>query len=316
MADVSISLFDLEEKEIEIDELILYELCSDLDAACDALKISFLYKKALPEIYRVEASVNGKRVFFGYADTQRENECSNGFVCFIYARSSACLLTDIEAKPFTYYSPSAASIWKRNADDLGFEYKLGDIYCEDEYQISKGTSVFGAIQGFVLYAAGESIRITPQNCVEIMKSKNSVEIKGDILELKRVINRANALSKITYKLNSDKDYIYTRESEFIKSRKITSGVMKNLSSVEDWQRDRVLESIMLSANSEYYTYEITVAGFECVELMDEIKVKSRMFGLIKGFAFSIMHIMDENGERTRLKIRVSFDLEERTNVVE
>lgn len=316
MADLVFTLFDLDGRVFQVNNLISYELCQDADAPCDSLSLRFLCKCALPEILSVEAKADGKRVFFGYVDTQREEKNNNGFVCFIYARSSACLLTDSEAKPKTYYSASTGGLWKANCENLGFEYALGDIYCDYPYQVSKGTSVFGALQKFVYGVTGKSIRVSPDNVVEVMKTKNRRSNMKNILSIKRIINRANALAEIRYKLNSEQDYIYRRESEFIKGRRITASVMKNLSSVEDWQRDRLLSSMMADANSEYYTYEISMLGYNQVELMDEVEIQDEHFGEVYGVAFSIVHSLDENGEKTFVKIKKQLDLEERTYVDE
>lgn len=316
MADLVFTLCDLNDTKVQVANLISYELCQDTDAPCDSLSLRFLCKCALPEILSVEAKADGKRVFFGYVDTQREEKNKNGFVCFIYARSSACLLTDSEAKPNTYYSASTGGLWKANCEKFGFEYSLGDIYCDYPYQVSKGTSVFGALQKFVYSVTGESIRVTPSNVVEIMKTKNKRNNLKNILSIKRIINRANALAEIRYKLNSEQDYIYRRESEFIKGRRITSSIMKNLSSVEDWQRDRLLSSMMADANSEYYTYEISMLGYSQIELMDEVEIQDEHFGEVFGIVFSIVHSLDENGEKTFVKIKKQFDLEERIYVDE
>lgn len=316
MVGISFSLFDLNEREISVDNVISYELCEDCDAPCDSLSLTFLSSKALDEIYRVEASVDGKRAFFGYADTQREQISDNGFVCFIYARSSACLLTDSEAKPFTYNSPSAYGLFKANCDGFDFSFDAGDIYCENQYQVSKGTSRFSALQDFVYSVTGNKIRIDCNNAITLLKTQNSRTLKGDVVSLKRVINRANALGQINYKLNSDKDYIYCRESVFMKNRKIHSRIMKNLAYVEDWRRDKALSSMMKSKNSEYYTYTITVAGFEEIGLMDEIRCFDDYFGNIQAVVFSIIHSQSNGVEQTCIKASVPFDLEEMTYVDE
>lgn len=316
MAGISISLFDLNECETVVENLISYELCEDCDAPCDSLSLTFFSKKVLDEIYRVEASVDGKRVFTGFADTQREQISDNGFVCFIYARSSACLLTDSEAKPFTYNSPSALGLFKANCDGFGFSYEAGNIYCENQYQVSKGTSKFSALQDFVYGVTGDRIRIDCNNALTLMKTKNSRTLKGGVIGIKRVINRANALEKINYKLNSDKDYIYCRESAFMKKRKIRSRVMKNLAYVEDWRRDKVLSSVMKSKNSEYHTYTIIVSGFEKIGLMDEVRCFDSFFGNICGIVYSVVHSQSGGVEQTCIKARVPFDLEEMTYVDE
>lgn len=316
MADISFSLFDLEERKICVENVISYELCEDYDAPCDSLSLTFLSERALDEIYRVEASVDGKRVFFGFADTQREQISDNGFVCFIYARSSACLLTDSEAKPYTYFSPSAIGIFAANCNGLGFKYDLGNIYYANQYQVNKGTSKFSALQDFVYSVTGEKIRIDPYNKLTLMKTKGARTLSDGVISIKRVINRANALEKINYKVNSDKDYIYCRESDFMKKRKICSRIMKNLSSVEDWRRDRELASIMRMRNSEYHTYTITVCGFVQVELMDEIRCFDAYFESIEAVAYSVVHSLSGGIEQTCIKAMVPFDLEEKTYVDE
>lgn len=120
MAGLIFSAYDTEEKEIAVSNVLSYELSKDEDAACHGLRLYFISKVPLPELFMLRAKNNGTIVFNGYVDTQRETSDEKGTVCFVFARSTACVLLDNEAKPQVYFKPTAEALFLSNAKGLGF----------------------------------------------------------------------------------------------------------------------------------------------------------------------------------------------------
>lgn len=317
MADLTFALYDLNDCEIELGQLKSYELCRDADAPCDSLRIVFVNDATIPEAYRAKAFFDGKCVFNGFVDTQRETLHKSHIVCFLYCRSSACLLTDSEAKPFTYTSPSAMALFEINAGDE-FKYNLGNIYSDISYQVGKGTSLYGAMNGFVYSATGEKIRVTPDNELVLLHTKNTVNLdRKQLISAKRIINRGDALSQIDYKISNSTDYIYHRVSRFMSDKKITARKIRNISTVPDWQRETALKSVFSSANAEYCGWELAMQGYAEIDLCDEIKADVEGFDIFdKAVASSVAHIFDSSGERTVIKVNYVPDLEEMSYVDE
>lgn len=317
MADLTFEFYNLDGNIVQLGKLKSYELCKESDAPCDGLRVTFVNQNILPELYAAKAFANGKCVFNGFVDTQRETVHNDYVICFLYCRSSACLLTDSEAKPITYTSPSAMALFEVNAGE-GFKYNLGNVYSDIRYSVSKGTSLFGALNGFVYSVTGKNIRITPENEITFLQSDRKVKLETDkIVSVKRIINRGNALAKTDYKISNSTDYIYHRESGFMKRKKIESSSIRNLSSVPDWQRETKLHSYFASANSDYCGWEITLCGFVDVDLKDSVVAAVDGFDEYqKVVADAVTHSCNSSGEFTVIKANCVFDLEEMSYVDE
>lgn len=317
MADLRFVLYDLEENEVAIGNLLSYELCRETDAPCDGLRLNFVNDDIMPELYKIKAYIGKKCVFNGYVDTQRETVRKNSVECFLYCRSSACLLTDSEAKPFAYTSPSARALYEINIGK-NFKYNLGEVFSDITYQVSKGTSLFGMLNGFVYSVTGENIRVTPENEIVLLKTDKAVRLdKSKIVALKRIINRGGAISKIDYKINNSTDYFYHRVSKVMCDKKITASKVSNISTVPDWQRETTLKSAFSTANSDYCGWKITMCGYIDVDLTNRLIADIEVFdGYGDVVVNGVTHIFDSNGERTVIDARCVLDLEEMSYVDE
>ncbi len=311
MADLNFELYDLDGHRVAVGKLQSYELCRETDAACDGLRLNFVNDGTLPELYKVKAYVGKECVFNGYVDTQRETIYGNSTECFLYCRSSACLLTDSEAKPFTYASPSAKALYEINIGN-DFKYSLGDVFSDITYQVSKGTSLFGVLNSFVYSVTGENIRITPNNEIVFLKTDKTVTLdKSKVVSLKRIINRGGAISKIDYKIDNSTDYIYHRVSKAMSDKKITASKVNNISTVPDWQRDTTLKGVFSSAMRDYCECKITMCGYINIDLADRVVLDIDGFEeygdvIVNG----ITHIFDSKGERTVINASRVLDLQE------
>lgn len=303
MADVRVILRLLNGNSIEAKKIKSFELDRDMDAPCDALRLTFISEKSLDEIVSAQVSIDGKKVFFGYVDTQREELTQNGRISFIYARSSSCILTDIEARPTALYYPSAKALFKLYIEKYGFTFDIDDVFGQGPYIVSKGTSLFGLLNKFMFSTTGRNIYVTPDNEIKLFESENDLVLPGNSCYEKKTINRGNAIAYINYKVASADEYNRYYEDKTISGKGITHLVVKNFSSVPSWQVQKTLSEIMEKANRNYITYEIRFNQFISAELCDRVCLRMKTGEIPQGAHVSgITYIFNENGVQTRLKL--------------
>ena len=183
-------------------------LTQTAEVACDSLSIKIIGGKSLDEIERVYAYKNNKLIFNGYCDCQRTTADERGFETYIYARSSACLLVDNDAFAYTYNRPSAQSLFDAYAKPFGFSYKLDDICTFKKYEVSSGSSLYGAINLLVSTITGNSIRINADNEIFMLKPSENILSLNDfsVISAKSIINRSEPISAVNYK--KEFSYLY------------------------------------------------------------------------------------------------------------
>ena len=318
MAEMTFCLYDLEENEIRGAEIASYEWSREEKAPCDSLMLRFFYDSILPEINRVEAFIGTKKVFGGFCDTQRESVTAEGNSAFIYARSSAALLVDNEAVPTTYTNPSAHTLFLLNAGKLGFTCLLPQYSCKGDYIVKKGSSVYGAVNGFVSAFSGRNVAVNPQNALYLPEGGGLLTLEDSaVISEKRVINRGAVLSAIDFKAEGDSGYYHHRMSRCFDEKKIVRSGKVNLSSLPDWQQSASLSGRLKAAAKAYQTIELTVAGSYSPELYDSIRYESRVDENINTYRISAFTVIcDGNGERTVMTLEKQIDLKEVTYVAE
>lgn len=311
MAELSFTLFDLEENKIEVKNILFYEQLKDIYAPCDAIRLSFITDFLLPEINRVEAYYDEKLVFSGFADTQREEKKAEGFECFIYARSSACLLVDNEAPPVTYYKPSVSTLFNKNARQFGFILKLPDYSAASFYRVDKGCSCYGAINKFFYAVSGKRIAVTPNGELIVPTGKTIYPDECSVISAKRIINRGNALTKIDFKNENDLGYYHHIKSRFFENKKIEKSKKLNLSSYPSWQKSSILLNTLEENNYEYEKIELSVSGYLNAELYDKLDFYGKPFGELKNFYISsVSHSFKASEDKTAIELCRKNDLKE------
>lgn len=306
MADVRFIFESLDGKTVQAKNVASYEIKKDKDAPCDSLRMYFYQNETLDELVSVKAYCDDKIIFNGFVDVQKQSLIGDD-PCYVFARSSAAVLVDNEAKPYTYYSPSAKALFMDNCMNFGFKLNLPTVACQTYYQVGKGTTCFAVIDNFINNVLGKHIKVTPKNVLELIESKKMIRLdKEKVISNQKIINRGCALTKIDYKITGESDYKYHRESKTILDKKINRGVIKNLTFTADEQKETTLSDIMTNANDEYYQYSFVVDGFLDVDLMDEISFK----GDDNVFVSSIKRIFDKNGEKTLITAYKRLDLKE------
>ncbi len=311
MVGLKAELYDIHSDCIELRTIHSMELCRDIDAACDGLRLNFLHKSILPELYRIVLYYDDKKIFNGYIDTQRETINENGYACFLYARSSACLLTDNASEPITYFMPSVNAVFNKNAENLGIKNKLENLCSTGQYQVSNGVSCYGAINSFVYALTGKNVMVNPDNEMVMITAEQKVYIPKDtVLMQKRVINRAQAVSRIDYKINSDTDYKYHLRSNSMYKNKITNSLIKNVSAVPEWQKERLISNSMKKANENYYCLELTLSGYADVPLNSAVQAACTLAGDDVWCVKSVTYTLGSDGLYTGLTLFKEIDLEE------
>lgn len=315
MLDFVASSVDNEEKSLSC--IVAYELSKDFDAACDGLRINLADKAPFDEIKGIKAYNNGKLVFNGYVDAQRESVTNGTYQCFIYARSSASILLDNEAEPRSYICPTALALFRNNAKDFGFKLGLPTLSSDNSYLVNKGVSCFGAINSFVYGITGKNIFVTPEN--EIVLSSDGAVINFDdltILSEKRMINRGGLISQVDYKIDGDNKYLRHTKSRFLEAKGIKASKKINLSNYPLWQRENIAKAEIQNSAEGYNQFEITVLGSVTPQLYSKAVGKSSL-GELDGFYVSnVCTSLNKNGEQTKITLSKTYDLEEISYVAE
>lgn len=161
-------------------QLLSYRWSGDVTAGCDGLRLHFLWDGDLPEVYRVRGfAPDGACCFFGYADQQKLTVTPGQRRGFVYARSSACLLLDNEALPISLNAPNVDQMVHHYAAPFGFTAALPAGTAPGQYTVEKGTSCFGALQGFMQVLGAKGIFADPENRLCVYGSEAPVTLPGD-----------------------------------------------------------------------------------------------------------------------------------------
>lgn len=318
MAVLKFVLYDLMGNSFQANDVTSYGLSKNVDAACDGLQLTFTAEAAVNEFKSVKVFNKDNCIFNGLVDTQREQINEDGMSVYIYARSTASVLVDNEAVPFTYSYPSANSLYYHNARDFGFKSKLPELFSGSQYQVSKGTSCYGAINNFVYGICGKKIAVDVENNIYIPGGNAVVGIDGGkIISEKRTINRVKAISKIDYKANGSTSYCYHIKSRFFDERGISRCKKLNITSMPQWQQDSALLNALENAAADYCTVELALHGSVEACLYDRISYKSNILDNTDDYYISSIYAYgDKNGEYTRLTISKQIDLREVSYVAE
>ena len=298
---------------------LITELCftQTVGVACDSLWFKFRKKADVEEIETVKAYNGESLIFNGICDCQKIYHNKDGFECYVFARSTAALLVDNEAEPFTYNCPTAKGLCFSLAKDLGFKDALPDISSNDKYEVAKGTSLYGAIRQFVLLKTGRMIYVSPDN--EIRCFEKSDEVKSlntyRILSLTSIINRGEPVSKIVFKKsNSQSGYCLNMTAKVSNDLKINRVQYINLLSLPMWQREYAVLQKLKSSYDNYKVLEIVAAGYVDDSLYSRFDCELDRIIYNDYFLTEKKYICDSKGERTALVLKKQMDIKEVTYV--
>lgn len=295
------------------------ELCftQTVNVACDSLWAYFVSDGNVGEIAGVRAFSGGRLVFSGCCDCQKNTLNENGYEIYFYARSSAGVLVDNEAEPFTYEKPSAKQLCFNIAGKYGFKSQLDDVFCNMKYEVTSGTSCFGAINQFVRMLTGEYIVVTPDNVIKAIRLSDDIKRLESykIISLTQTINRSEPYSQINYKKSSSQPrYSVHTKSRTAQSLGIDRQMYINLSSLPQWQRENTVLQRLRESYENYNTAQLTVSGYFDGELLQRYSYDNKKIKLDDFALYEKKYICDKNGECTRLVLKKNIDVKELTYV--
>ena len=203
--------------------LLSYRWSGDVTAGCDGLRLHFLWDGDLPEVYRVRGfAPDGACCFFGYADQQKLTVTPGQRRGFVYARSSACLLLDNEALPISLNAPNVDQMVHHYAAPFGFTAALPAGTAPGQYTVEKGTSCFGALQGFMQVLGTKGVFADPENRLCVYGSEAPVTLPGNqITSITAVTERGEAPGVYAYKIASAEPYCRRLEAGYFADKKIS-----------------------------------------------------------------------------------------------
>lgn len=314
---MTVTLFTLEGKEITVNRFTEFNLTQSVGVACDSLWVRFPYNSEIGEVVRVQAYKNSRLIFSGYCDCQRNIQNENGFEIYLYARSSACVLVDNEAEPFTYECPTAKQLFRSNAEELGFTSSLPELESRDKYRVEKGVSRFGAIGNFVFLLSGNHICVTPENEIRVLELSSDIKSLNcfDIASAVQTVNRSEPYSRINFKQSSGEGrYSVHTESRLSRELGINRTAYINLSALPKWQRENAVLQRLKGSFDDYKILEIKACGYVKHELFQRFSYNSP-FGIYEDYALTDKkYTFDKNGEMTRLTLKKINDIKEITYV--
>lgn len=287
-------------------------LTQTAEVACDSLSIKIIGGKSLDEIERVYVYKNNKLIFNGYCDCQRTTADERGFETYIYARSSACLLVDNDAFAYTYNRPSAQSLFDAYAKSFGFSYKLDDICTFKKYEVSSGSSLYGAINLLVSTITGNSIRINADNEIFMLKPSENILSLNDfsVISAKSIINRSEPISAVNYKKEFSYLYDCHTYSQLAEKLGFSRQRYVNLAALPSWQRNYKISKMLKDSFKDYKRLEITLKGYVESELLQRFDYSGKLGDFNDYLLFEKVYSIDENAEHTKLILRKNIDISE------
>lgn len=312
-----IKLITISGKEIQPDNVCEFNLTQTVGVPCDCLSVYFKHSCLIEEVVYVKAYQKDKIIFNGLCDRQRTTESKSGFEMFIYARSSACMLVDNEAEPFTYNCPSANQLCFNYAKKFGFTCSLPEIFSNDKYEVVKGSTCFGAINQFVYLKSGSHIYITPENEIKIYKNSKTKKSLDEykILSFASVINRSEPISQINVKRSlGEGGYRLHIKSQVSDEMGVNRNQYINLTALPQWQREYIILQKLKSSYEDYQTLEITMSGSVSENLYQVFYLAYRGQVYDDYVLMEKKYTFDEKGERTRLVLKKSIEIKEITYV--
>lgn len=304
--------------EYELTEITEFIFTQTAGTACDSLSVRFKSGGITEEIISVKAYDGGTLIFNGFCDCQKIKEDAKGAEIYFYARSSAALLVDSEAEPFTYNKPTARQLWFTFAKPFGFSCGMPVIQSDEKYEVTKGMSCYGAISQFVLSASGRQIYITPENSITLLEKSEDIKSLSiyNVLSASAVINRSEPLSEICFKKTPSAagygQHMKARIQDNLKLAQRKQYV--NLSSLPGWQREYAVYRKLKGSYEDYRILEITVSGYANAPLYQRFSYQSKIGEYDDYLLAEKKYILSDAGETTRLTLKKEIDIKEITYV--
>lgn len=311
-------LEDKNENRITPEQVLSYVWSADANAACDGLRLTFLCGENMPQIYRVYVYDGEDCVFNGYADVQKVTMDASGCSCFLYARSSACLLVDNEAQPVSLVQPTSHQIFSCFAKEFGFENALPETAVDTLYLVQKGTSCFGVLHDFIQNACGSNVYVNAQNELCVYQTGSRLIVPQEqILSFSRITERGAPVSSYYYKIDSSEPYLHRLTSGYLNQAAIQRRRYVNLAAYPAGQRERLLKQKMYEKAQSYDCLEMTVQGEVTVPLFASLQSDGTQLQAYAGYLLYARELSgSSSGVQTKLNFKKKVDLQEVAHVAE
>lgn len=276
------------------------------DAPADRLTAVFAVTENIQPLMSVEVLDGLKRVFFGYVDTQTDEQTVNGMILTISARSLACILLDNEALPQTYCMVSMRDLMERHFIPLGFtEFKGTEKTFDDEFTVSKGMSEWAVLSEFCKKFTGTSPKINCNGMIDISGENDGKAVyisSSRCISKKHTLKRHLLISEIMVRAETANGYVMPFKDDFanalgIRKRRYLNAVdSKNLS---PFSAGKILEN----ADNHYEQIILNVSGCVlCTVGMELIIDNEDKKYIIKEIQYSL----GDSGEHTKIYAEVKY----------
>ena len=222
------------------------------------------------------------------------------------------MLVDNDAFAYTYNCPSALSLFQAYAKDLGFKFKLPNVYTLKKYEVTSGASLFGAINSLVSMISGNGIRINASNEIIMLEpSKDILNLNSyPILSVKSIINRSEPISAVHYKKEFSSNYDCHTYSKSAKDLGFSRNRYVNLISLASWQRNYKISKMIKDSFKNYKCLEITINGYCSSELYQRFNYESLIGKFDDYLLLEKIYSYDKNGEKCKLVLGKMIDFME------
>ena len=279
---------------------------SSEDAPADSLTAVFSADGVIYPLMSIEVTDNNERIFYGYIDTQSDEQSINGYFLTVTARSLESILLDNEALPQTYSMVSMRDLMKRHFELLGFNnFKGTDKTFDDEFVITKGMSEWAVLANFCRKFTGTVPKIDCHGNIDISENKDNDCIyisSSQCISKKHTLKRHLLISLIMERAAVSDGYVMPFEDELAKSLKvnrkryINTVDNKNLSPMS-------ARNILDNADNKYEQVILEVSGCIICRVGDELILDNEdKKYIIKEIHYSL----GIDGEKTRLYAEVRY----------
>lgn len=263
---LKITITDINGKTISKEHFLSLRFSSSADTPCDALDVVFDGALEKCEYKSIKMFYNDAVMFDGVVDVQTVEYGENGVTSRIQARSNAAFLVDNACIPCTYNKPSSTDLYEKHVKKYGLANRLPMLAGEYGLDVSIGDSDWSVINKFIKSVSSLHLRVNAQNELTTVESASgkkicfSNDIQGSVhFSIAKVcIKRAGVVSKVTYKIDSQNNYIYHCDCKEMKDKGINTVRCVNLAELEDYRRGERVKSIIRNSMKNHFAVTLNL----------------------------------------------------------
>lgn len=188
-------------------QLFFWEISHGCGSPCDSISLSCAYDKEMAEIlpraYRIEASHEGKRVFYGVVDEWEAQIEQTGAFLHINGRGMAALLLDNEVEAAEFGLARLEDILNLYVKPFGITDIERKKSCSVEnFIIQSGSCAWNVLYTFLMAGMGTGPRFSPQGSLVIGAERGEnwkIGPEMPVSSLRRVDQRYGQISQVLVK---------------------------------------------------------------------------------------------------------------------